>query len=179
LRDITKFSSPATTPLTLISIIGGATISWVIFPTPIVAYFTTPIKCLILLILTLGLVLGVCLIFSNLLLGGIKISNKILDLLGSIWFIPTLSTRFYSIRYLNLGYLLTYTVDRGWTEYLSVKWIVDKMSNRRNYIQKSQSASLKIHLITFIIWFMFVVLIYLIYLSSLIRAKSWKGLGEH
>nr|UOU85026.1 NADH dehydrogenase subunit 5 [Procloeon bifidum] len=162
LSDKTKFSSPATMPLTIMSIIGGTTISWIIFPTPSVTFFTTPMKTLILLVLTIGFILSLCLIFNNNLLKKFNMSNKMMDLLGSMWFMPTLSTRLYSMKYLNIGYLLTYNVDRGWTEFLTVKWMVNKMTDSKDYLQKPQSASLKLHLITFISWFLFVMLICLI-----------------
>nr|QUI76266.1 NADH dehydrogenase subunit 5 [Cloeon dipterum] len=162
MNDEAKFSSPATTPLTLMSILSGAIIMWTIFPTPITAFFTTPMKCLILVILALGALLSICLISNNMTMTLPSMVSKAIDMMGSMWFLPTVSTRFYSMGFFNLGYLMTYMVDRGWTEFISIKWMTDKLVNSSSYLQNTQNTSLKIHLITFIVWFVATMFIFML-----------------
>lgn len=168
LSDISKFSRPATTPLTIISVVGGAVIRWTAFPTPTAVYFTTQIKCLILIVLTLGAILRICLINNNYSMTQDNIVRNTINIIGSIWFLPTVSTRIYGFKFFTLGHFITYAVDRGWSEFVSIKWITDKFVDSRSYLQNIQNTSLKIHLITFIVWFIATIFIFIIYSSSLI-----------
>lgn len=168
LSDISKFSRPATTPLTIMSIIGGAIIRWTALPTPAAVYFSTQIKCLILIILTLGAILRVCLIRNSSSIVPNNILRNSVNMIGSMWYLPTLSTRVYGFGFFTLGHFITYVVDRGWTEFTSIKWITDKFTNSRSYLQNIQNTSIKIHVITFIVWFIATMFIFMLYSSSLI-----------
>jgi NADH-ubiquinone oxidoreductase chain 5 len=113
LTDNALYSCVAMIPLTLISIVGGLIMSWLIFPSPALVNLPPLIKILILPVLVSGSVLGVCLGASQTNFMPQDRTTILPHLLGSIWFIPTLVTRAYGLRVINLGFKSTYTLDRG------------------------------------------------------------------
>jgi hypothetical protein len=62
-------------------------------------------------------------------------------------------------------------VDRGWNEHVTAKWLDSRASSIRTGIQIQQNNSLKVHLITYALWFILIFLI-IICLSSLIERSS-------
>jgi NADH-ubiquinone oxidoreductase chain 5 len=169
ISDNTSFSSPATNPLIIMSVVGGAIIAWLAFPTPPYAIIPFEIKTLILAILSAGLIVGLCVTVANLALT-ININKRSLnDYAGSIWFLPYFSTRFYQMNTISLGHSITYFVDRGWTEYTRLSLLHTKTVSSSSYIQLIQISPIKFHLTSFIVWFTIIVVSCVIYPSSLLE----------
>jgi hypothetical protein len=94
------------------------------------------------------------------------------ETIGSMWFLPTIATRFYSWNSINLGYNTTYYIDRGWTDLVSVKWSSYLGENSSTQLQFQQNSDLKFHFVTFIFWFICILLCQFICFSSLLEQSS-------
>jgi NADH-ubiquinone oxidoreductase chain 5 len=179
INDLPKFSSKALVPLTLLSISGGAILSWILIPNNPTPCLPLTWKIIILVVLTIGWLTSISILKFNLEPCLLHKSTPTIEFLGSIWFLPTLATRFYSWPLISLGFLATYLVDRGWNEHTSAKIFGSQASTIRTALQSQQISSIKIHLTTYGLWFILVLLTVMICFSSLIWAKFWRNLGEY
>lgn len=172
-NDTGKFSTPALIPLTLLSIVGGASIIWIIFPTPILAILNLIDKILILFVLGFGLGLMTCtILFTNNTLMLTTNKPNWIVFMGNMWFLPTLSCKSFNNNILTIGHTLTYTLDRGWAEITSVKIIYNLINKNSKYIGGLQTTNIKFFLITFLIWFTGIIIFNIICLNSLIEQSS-------
>lgn len=149
--------------LLIIAVIGGRILIWLIFPTPYIICLPFFLKILTLKICILGGILGylvsnVSLYFLNKALVYFKISW----FLGSIWFIPTLSTLGIILYPLKLGYYLIKNLDQGWREYFGGQNLYKLAIINSSVIEKIQNNYLKIYLLLIFIWFLVLFFILLI-----------------
>nr|ADD62151.1 NADH dehydrogenase subunit 5 [Takobia yixiani] len=158
LNDSAQFSTPALLPLTILSVTGGAILSWLIFPTPAMPILPQSLKLLIIIILGVGAVMGLSMMNSPYLSKTLT-SSYTLEFLGSMWFLPSVSTRTYGFPTINLGFHATYGSDQGWMELVSSKWMGYVSSASSKTIQSHQIINMKYYLITFIMWILGVTLI--------------------
>lgn len=153
LSDASQHSNKAILPLATLSVVGGAVISWVIFPTPELRFIEGSMKLLILPTLLIGLILGVAIWISR---NSITTANRQLvprDIIGNMWYLPSLVTRGYGLSSINLGLKSTQQIDRGWFELISVKWLASFARNQSSFIQSQNNSFIKTFLITFLMWF--------------------------
>lgn len=153
ISDTSVYSSVAIIPLTVLSVIGGLILSWITFPTPNLINMTLNDKIIILPTLTTGIILRLCLWANRDNFSSFKYSSTLHTIIGSMWFIPTVATRVYGLRTINLGFNATYKLDRGWVEFITVKWVTSEMSINSVTLQAQQNNYLKLFLLTFLIWF--------------------------
>nr|YP_010239067.1 NADH dehydrogenase subunit 5 [Phrosinella nasuta]QTF74301.1 NADH dehydrogenase subunit 5 [Phrosinella nasuta] len=141
--------------LLLLSIIGGSMLSWVIFASPVVVVLPFYLKMLVLLVCFLGgfmgyLVSNVSLFFVNKSFMNYTISY----FLGSMWFMPYISTYGLMNYYLKLGYNSFKVFDQGWSEYFGGNQLYFNLIKGSQLNQMLQNNSLKIYLLSFIFWVM-------------------------
>lgn len=153
LRDSAHFSCAAILPLASLSILGGLMISWLIFPTPTTVVLPILTKTLILPTLALGAVLIICVCLRNYKFVYNQQPHTALFIIGSMWFMPTLVTRAYSLNLLNFGFNATYKLDRGWVELVTIKWFANSANVATTALQSLQNNYLKTFLLTFLGWF--------------------------
>ena len=139
--------------LLLIAVIGGRILSWLIFPTPDIVCLPPYLKFLTLFVCITGglsgyLVSNVALYFSNKSL----INYNVSFFSGSMWFIPSLSTT-GSIYYpLFIGMSVIKSFDQGWREYFGGQHLYKTITFLSGFNQILQNNSLKIYLLSFILW---------------------------
>nr|QLY89618.1 NADH dehydrogenase subunit 5 [Phaonia pallida] len=155
--------------LTFLSIIGGSMLNWMIFSTPLVIVLPIYLKLLTLLVCILGgfsgyLISKISLMFFNKAFYYYKSSY----ILGSMWFLPYIST-YGIINYsLNTGNIVFKSFDQGWSEYFGGQQLYFYLLKNSQFNQILQNNSLKIYLLSFVFWVMILYMFMFMYcLNSL------------
>nr|YP_010239106.1 NADH dehydrogenase subunit 5 [Goniophyto honshuensis]QTF74353.1 NADH dehydrogenase subunit 5 [Goniophyto honshuensis] len=150
--------------LLILSIFGGSMLSWLIFPTPMVVVLPYYLKLLTLMVCIVGGLFGyfisnVSLYFFNKALNNYDSSY----FLGSMWFMPMIST-YGIINYpLIIGNLVVKSFDQGWSEYFGGQQLYYNLVKNSQLNQMLQNNNLKIYLLSFIFWIL-ILFMYMIYL---------------
>lgn len=145
--------------LLILRIFGGRMLNWIIFPTPVVIILPIYLKFLTLAVCIIGGLLGyyisnVSLFFKNKALNNYNSSY----FLGSIWFIPYIST-YGLINYpLIIGKIIIKSFDQGWSEYFGGQKLYNNLIKSSQLNQILQNNNLKIYLLRFVFW---VIILYL------------------
>jgi len=141
------------TGLFSISVIGGGLLRWIIFYTPYIIILPLSLKFMTLTVCFIGGMVGYLL--SN---WRLYINSKIIQILlmnrfmGSMWFLPVISTYFITRGPLIVGINYYHSMDSGWLELVGGQNLNKSLRNVSNYFQILQSNSLKIFLIIFLLW---------------------------
>nr|QOY24516.1 NADH dehydrogenase subunit 5 [Chamaepsila rosae] len=139
--------------LLFMSIIGGSMLNWLIFPTPLMVCLPYYLKLLTIFVCIMGGVFGYLISNVSLYFINKSFNNYLVTLfLGSMWFMPYIST-YGLINYpLKLGMVVVKSFDQGWSEYYGSQNIYNKLSHysQMNYIL--QNNNLKIYLLVFVLW---------------------------
>nr|AMH85390.1 NADH dehydrogenase subunit 5 [Stomoxys calcitrans] len=149
--------------LLILSIFGGSMLSWLIFPSPMVIILPKTLKLLTLFVCIIGgmvgyLISNVSLFFMNKALNNYKFSY----FLGSMWFMPYIST-YGIINYpLIVGKLSVKSFDQGWSEYFGGQQLYYNLVKNSQLNQMLQNNNLKIYLLSFIFW-VIILYMYMIY----------------
>lgn len=139
--------------LLLLRIFGGRMLSWLIFSTPVVIILPLSLKLLTIFVCVVGGIVGY--IISNI---SLYFVNKSLNnynfsyFLGSIWFIPYISTYGIINFSLILGKIRIKTFDQGWSEYFGGQQLYNNLVENSQLNQILQNNNLKIYLLSFIFW---------------------------
>nr|YP_009002231.1 NADH dehydrogenase subunit 5 [Acanthacorydalis orientalis]AHG99132.1 NADH dehydrogenase subunit 5 [Acanthacorydalis orientalis] len=147
--------------LLFLAIMGGSMLSWLIFPSPSVIVLPLLMKVMALLVSLIGMWMGYE-------LSKFKLSWKLNSLsfymmsgfLGSMWFMPILSTKFVSNLFLSLGYKIIKSIDQGWSEMMGGQGMYNMMKNYTLMNQLIQFNNLKIYMLSFVVWII-VLMIYM------------------
>nr|YP_009640808.1 NADH dehydrogenase subunit 5 [Gyrostigma rhinocerontis]QCU81307.1 NADH dehydrogenase subunit 5 [Gyrostigma rhinocerontis] len=136
-----------------LSIVGGSMLSWLIFPSPVVICLPLHLKLLTLFVFIGGSLLGylvsnVSLYFFNKSLYFYRSSN----FLGSMWFMPYISTYGIINVPLMMGGEALKGFDQGWSEYFGGQQLFNKLVEDSQINQVLQDNSLKIYLLSFVFW---------------------------
>nr|UOU84948.1 NADH dehydrogenase subunit 5 [Hydrophoria linogrisea] len=141
--------------LLILSIFGGSMLSWLIFSTPLVLVLPSYLKLLTLFVCIFGGIVGymishVSLFFSNKSLNNYNMSY----FLGSMWFMPYIST-YGIINYsLVIGNNVVKSFDQGWSEFFGSQQLYLNLVKTSQLNQMLQNNNLKIYLLSFIFWIM-------------------------
>nr|QCU46682.1 NADH dehydrogenase subunit 5 [Lucilia sericata] len=141
--------------LLILSIFGGSMLSWLIFPTPMVVVLPSYLKLLTLFVCIVGGIMGymishISLFFYNKALNNYNFSY----FLGSMWFMPYIST-YGIINYsLIVGNMVVKSFDQGWSEYFGGQQLYLNLVKNSQLNQMLQNNNLKIYLLSFIFWIM-------------------------
>jgi NADH-ubiquinone oxidoreductase chain 5 len=154
--------------LLVMRIIGGSILSWLLFPTPDIICLPSYLKLLTLFVCLVGGIFGY--LISN---TSLYFTNKSINFyntrifLGSMWFIPYIST--YGIIYypLKLGGVIYKNIDQGWSEYFGAQHLYSTLINNSKSLNYIQINNLKIYLMFFVFWLIILVVIIYLYSNSL------------
>nr|YP_009136904.1 NADH dehydrogenase subunit 5 [Aldrichina grahami]AKE32128.1 NADH dehydrogenase subunit 5 [Aldrichina grahami] len=141
--------------LLILSIFGGSMLSWLIFPTPVVVILPFYLKLMTLFVCIVGgisgyLISNISLFFNNSALNNYNFSY----FLGSMWFMPYIST-YGIINYsLIIGSMTVKSFDQGWSEYFGGQQLYLNLMKNSQLNQMLQNNNLKIYLLSFIFWIM-------------------------
>nr|YP_003495086.1 NADH dehydrogenase subunit 5 [Hypoderma lineatum]ADD21034.1 NADH dehydrogenase subunit 5 [Hypoderma lineatum] len=135
------------------SIIGGSVLSWLIFSTPMLVVLPIYLKLLTLLVCMLGGMVGY--ILSNVkiyFLNKSLMNYNLSFFLGSMWFMPYISTYGIINNYLIFGKMIMKSFDCGWSEYFGGQQLYFNLMNNSKLNQMMQNNNLSVYLLTFVIW---------------------------
>nr|QZP41094.1 NADH dehydrogenase subunit 5 [Geoscapheus dilatatus] len=140
-------------PLLMMVILGGSILSWLIFPTPSYIFLPIYLKVLVIMISLIGGWFGYEL--SMISIGEDKMSLNLINLssfLGSMWYMPYLSTYGVSMSPLMTGYFSMKSFDMGWNEYFGGWGIYNMYMGMSSINQWCQFNNLKMFLMFFMMW---------------------------
>nr|UFQ24726.1 NADH dehydrogenase subunit 5 [Diestrammena japanica] len=139
--------------LLVMAVIGGSLLSWILFPSPLVICLPMNLKFLTLFVSLIGGYFGYE-------LSKFSLSYNLQSLhyylttsfLGSMWFMPMIST--YGVNYYPLKLGLDYykVFDQGWSEDFGGQNIYNSSVEYSRYMQWWQNNNLKVYLISFMFW---------------------------
>nr|YP_010946460.1 NADH dehydrogenase subunit 5 [Caeparia donskoffi]WGO57178.1 NADH dehydrogenase subunit 5 [Caeparia donskoffi] len=143
-------------------ILGGSILSWIIFPTPSCIFLPFFLSMLVMMVMFIGGWMGYNLFKMDL--------NKLLSLkmknlssfLGSMWYMPYLSTYGVSMKPMVMGYVSMKSFDMGWNEYFGGQGFYNMFMISSSINQWWQFNNLKMFLMFFVMW-MIVVMFMLFY----------------
>nr|QXM16903.1 NADH dehydrogenase subunit 5 [Neoneuromus vanderweelei] len=149
--------------LLFFAIMGGSMLSWLIFPSPSLIVLPLIMKLMTLLVSLIGMWLGYELskFKLNWKLNSLK-TYGMSSFLGSMWFMPILSTKFINLYFLKLGYLIIKSIDQGWSEMMGGQGIYNLLKSNSKMYQLIQTNNLKIFLLSFVVWII-ILMIFMIY----------------
>nr|YP_009364467.1 NADH dehydrogenase subunit 5 [Capnia zijinshana]ARF06095.1 NADH dehydrogenase subunit 5 [Capnia zijinshana] len=139
--------------LSFMAVLGGSMLSWVLFPTPVMICLPFYLKTLALSVSILGGWLG-----YELAKFALSYNLQTLRLyfltsfMGSMWFLPFISTYGVSYAPLNLGGQAVKSFDHGWSEFFGGQGLFQLLGNWSGINQWWQNNDLKTYLISFILW---------------------------
>nr|AFU51395.1 NADH dehydrogenase subunit 5 [Neopanorpa pulchra] len=146
--------------LLIMVIFGGSMLSWMIFPVPSMICLPIFMKTLALSVSLLGGWFGyeISKFSLNWTMKSLKM-YLISVFLGSMWFMPVLSTHLVNFYPLKIGQLIMKSGDQGWSEYFGGQSIYKSIQYNSKLSQVLQNNDLKVYLISFVFWI--VVLIFM------------------
>nr|YP_010385252.1 NADH dehydrogenase subunit 5 [Anatrichus pygmaeus]UPM51788.1 NADH dehydrogenase subunit 5 [Anatrichus pygmaeus] len=141
--------------LLIMSIIGGSMLNWLMFSSIYMICLPNYLKLLTLFVCIMGGLLGY--LISNV---SIYFLNKSLSnyfssfFLGSMWFMPYISTYGILNYPLNYGFSYIKFFDYGWSEYFGGQHLNNKMVYLSKINSFIQNNNLKIYFMTMVLWIM-------------------------
>nr|QPO06788.1 NADH dehydrogenase subunit 5 [Anopheles funestus-like sensu Spillings et al. (2009)] len=146
--------------LMIMAVIGGSMLSWLIFLNPAMICLPLDMKLLTLFVCLLGGFIGYLL--SNV---GLFFINKALyyynftNFVGSMWFMPVISTLGVVNYPLKLGLYSYKSFDQGWSEFFGSQMIYIQLKSYSLYLQEFQKNNLKIYLLSYMLWFIILLML--------------------
>nr|YP_002229146.1 NADH dehydrogenase subunit 5 [Ascaloptynx appendiculata]ACH89995.1 NADH dehydrogenase subunit 5 [Ascaloptynx appendiculata] len=149
--------------LLFLAISGGSMLSWLIIPTPEMICLPMWMKFMALIVSILGGLLGYE-IFQFKISWNLSTlaSFNLTSFLGSMWFMPTISTTYMNYIFMKMGYLVIKNVDQGWNEYFGAQMIFNITNNYSNLNTTFQYKNFKIYLVMFVLWMSLMFLLLLV-----------------
>nr|QOV03329.1 NADH dehydrogenase subunit 5 [Simulium equinum] len=153
LNDEAYFMIGGMMGLLILAVIGGSFLSWLVFPSVSMICLPFYYKNLTLMVCLIGAVSGYLMANVSLFFNYKSLSYYLMTFfVGSMWFMPMIST-LGVIKYpLNAGFSALKSFDQGWSEMLGGQMIYNSIKNSSSFIQILQNNNLKIYLMTFILW---------------------------
>nr|AWB99181.1 NADH dehydrogenase subunit 5 [Anopheles eiseni geometricus] len=149
--------------LMIMAVIGGSMLMWLMFLNPSMICLPFYMKMLTLFVCIIGGLLGyflsnVKLFFINKSLYLYNFSNFV----GSMWFMPIISTIGVINYPLKLGLYSYKSFDLGWSELFGSQMVYNQLKNYSLYLQEFQMNSLKIYLLSYMLWFIVLLMLMLL-----------------
>nr|UZH93072.1 NADH dehydrogenase subunit 5 [Microconema sp. 1 LLL-2022a] len=148
--------------LMVMAIMGGCMLSWMLFPSPSMICLPFWMKTLALTVSVLGGWLGYELSKFSLSYDLQSLKFYLMScFVGSMWFMPFIST--YGLNYLPLmlGKFVYKSFDQGWSEDWGGQMIYKSSMEYSRVVQWWQNNTIKMYLISFILWFMILLVLLL------------------
>nr|UFZ13275.1 NADH dehydrogenase subunit 5 [Corydalus sp. 3 YLJ-2021a] len=145
--------------LLFLAIMGGSMLSWLIFPSPSVIVLPMILKLMALLVSVIGMWVGYEFSKFKLSWNLNSLNNyNVSSFLGSMWFMPILSTKFVSKLFLMMGLKIIKSMDQGWSEMIGGQGIYMFIRGNSMINQSFQMNNLKIFLLSFVVWIIILIL---------------------
>nr|YP_009558782.1 NADH dehydrogenase subunit 5 [Xizicus maculatus]QBA83132.1 NADH dehydrogenase subunit 5 [Xizicus maculatus] len=148
--------------LMMMAIMGGCMLSWVLFPSPSMICLPLWLKTLALIVSVVGGWLGYELSKFSLSYNLQSLKFYLMScFVGSMWFMPFIST--YGVNYLPLmlGNFVYKSFDQGWSEDWGGQMIYFSSSEYSSVVQWWQNNTIKMYLISFVMWFVVLLMLLL------------------
>nr|YP_009159445.1 NADH dehydrogenase subunit 5 [Palaemon serenus]AKQ09490.1 NADH dehydrogenase subunit 5 [Palaemon serenus] len=143
------------------AVLGGAALSWVLFPACLMICLPPLFKMLALLVTLIGGAVGYTL---NMISVECKLKSlgfyKASFFSGSMWFMPFLSTVGVSMGGLKVGSVYHQLSDSGWSEYYGGQGTYFMLSHTSKILQSIQENSIKIYLLVMLLWVVGLLLVF-------------------
>nr|YP_009116491.1 NADH dehydrogenase subunit 5 [Cherax boesemani]AJD80519.1 NADH dehydrogenase subunit 5 [Cherax boesemani] len=140
--------------LSIGAVSGGCVLAWMVFPEPYMICLGTLFKILALLVSGVGALLGymINMVSVSTSLKSVSFYSYV-AFMGSMWFMPILSTYKMSSWSLAMGDTFFKVGDKGWSEYFGGEGSFNSMMKGSGYLQLSQENMIMIYFKGFFIWF--------------------------
>nr|YP_009740973.1 NADH dehydrogenase subunit 5 [Sinopodisma lofaoshana]QID04000.1 NADH dehydrogenase subunit 5 [Sinopodisma lofaoshana] len=147
--------------LLFIAVFGGSLLSWLIFPIPYMIVLPFYLKFLTITVVILGSYFGYLISKSNFSYNLFSLDMlSFFSFVGSMWFMPFLSTKFISYFPLKFGYYSSKSFDYSWGEMLGGQGLYSLFIYMINYIQSWYDSNFKIYLLTFVFWMFILIMLF-------------------
>nr|YP_011004709.1 NADH dehydrogenase subunit 5 [Podonevadne trigona]WPT28349.1 NADH dehydrogenase subunit 5 [Podonevadne trigona] len=143
--------------LTVVALLSGPTLAWLLFPFPLVAVLPSSLKLLTSIIIILSILLSVATTSSSMNWVYSKNYAQLSNFVGSMGYLPFISGQMVPSSALVLGNQVLKTSDQGWLEHVTVSSLNFNFTRSGGILNLIQSNSLKIHFLSFL--FLFLVLL--------------------
>nr|YP_010728535.1 NADH dehydrogenase subunit 5 [Endochironomus tendens]WEF49776.1 NADH dehydrogenase subunit 5 [Endochironomus tendens] len=158
LNDSSSIMSKSMFGLLVFAILGGSMLNWMIFPFSFMMCMSTIFKFSILITCFLGGLIGF--FMSN--LKNFSLNKSLSFYLFSffscsMWFMPLISTIGVTYFPIMMSFNLFKLVDQGWVEFFGTQQIFKYFSKLSMFFQILQFNNLKIHLVLFSFWLVFII----------------------
>nr|YP_009918955.1 NADH dehydrogenase subunit 5 [Potamophylax latipennis]QMP96535.1 NADH dehydrogenase subunit 5 [Potamophylax latipennis] len=144
--------------LFVMSVLGGASLIWLMVPVMATVYLPFYLKTLVLGVILAGAGLGVLVNYLYLSVSS-RSQLKFLSFLGGIWFLPHLATYGVNGGVLFAGFKFKKILDLGWTEELLVLNMGVNLRKLMTFIQVIHMNNLKVYMLVFVSWIFLVFMI--------------------
>nr|YP_007627025.1 NADH dehydrogenase subunit 5 [Lentula callani]AGC22316.1 NADH dehydrogenase subunit 5 [Lentula callani] len=147
--------------LLIVVVFGGSFLSWLIFPMPYMISLPFYLKLLTIFVVCLGSYLGY--LISKLSISYNLFSfnySNLVSFIGSMWFMPFLTTKIISYLPLKIGYISFKYFDFGWGEFFGGQGFYSFFVYLINYLCSWYDLNFSSYLLIFVFW-MFVLIIFL------------------
>nr|YP_009630620.1 NADH dehydrogenase subunit 5 [Rhopalopsole bulbifera]QBR55140.1 NADH dehydrogenase subunit 5 [Rhopalopsole bulbifera] len=149
-------------PLSIMAVLGGCMLSWILFPSPEMICLPFWLKTLALSVSGLGGWIGYELSQNQMGHGLWVLRNQFISsFVGLMWFLPFISTYGVSAPSLILGGKTLKSFDHGWSELVGGQGMYSFFILGSKVSQKWQNNELKTYLISFTLWMM--ILLFLLF----------------
>nr|YP_004123576.1 NADH dehydrogenase subunit 5 [Alpheus distinguendus]ACV90183.1 NADH dehydrogenase subunit 5 [Alpheus distinguendus] len=142
------------------AISGGCVLSWLMFPSPSMICMSSEFKLLALLVSAIGGFIGYMLNMTS--VNHFLMSLKMYSLVvfsGSMWFMPSISTKGVSEVPLRAGQKYHHYGDSGWSEYYGGQGYYKLFEGGSNLMQLFQDNNVKVYMKVMFFWILVLVLI--------------------
>jgi len=149
--------------LLIIAIIGGSFLSWIIFSSVTIICLPFFIKIFTLVICIIGGIFGYLIRNINFYFFNKSLNFYLFSFINSsIWFMPLISTIGIVFYPLSLGFNSLKSFDQGWSEFIGGQNLYSSITYVSIINQNLQNNNLKIYLIIFVFWIIFLILFMII-----------------
>nr|YP_010155126.1 NADH dehydrogenase subunit 5 [Oregonia gracilis]QQX28744.1 NADH dehydrogenase subunit 5 [Oregonia gracilis] len=152
MNDEDKIMTNSMSGLGVGAVVGGSGLSWLIFPEVYMICMDSLMKSLVLMISILGGVIGY---LVNILSVNYNLNSlgwyKFVSMVGSMWFMPFLSTKNITMNSFVVGKIIQKVGDKGWYEYHGGQGLNKIFNEMFKMLNKFQLNSLKIYMKMFFV----------------------------
>nr|YP_008854829.1 NADH dehydrogenase subunit 5 [Cherax glaber]AHA59410.1 NADH dehydrogenase subunit 5 [Cherax glaber] len=148
--------------LSIGAVVGGSSLAWIVFPESYMICLSGLFKAMALLVSGVGALFGYIINMVS-----VSYSPKVLSFypyiffMGSMWFMPILSTLSPSYLSLYFGGLFSKVGDKGWSEYFGGEGSFYSLVSGSSYLQISQENMIVTYMKSFFVWIIIVFFIFM------------------
>nr|YP_009647924.1 NADH dehydrogenase subunit 5 [Poecilimon luschani]QBZ37725.1 NADH dehydrogenase subunit 5 [Poecilimon luschani] len=146
--------------LMVMAVVGGSMLSWVLFPCPIMICLPFTLKLLVLFVSILGGLAGYEMSKFSISYELQSMKKYLMSVfLGSMWFMPFISTWGVNKLPLEVGFQVFKSCDQGWSEEFGGQMLYNQSVEYSRMVQWWQNNNLKMYLLSFILWVVVLVML--------------------